>query len=39
MGFLPRPAEWGPHGKAELPESEHDLKVADCEALADALQA
>ena len=35
--FLPRPAEWGPNGSAEVPAEPHDLTVADCEALADVL--
>jgi len=35
--FLPRPAEWGPNGSAEVPAEPHDLTVADCRALADAL--
>ena len=37
--FLPRPAEWGPNGSAEVPAEPHDLTVADCRALADVLGA
>ena len=37
--FLPRPTEWGPNGSAEVPAEPHDLTVADCAALADALGA
>ena len=37
--FLPRPTEWGPNGSAEVPAEPHDLTVADCAALADALEA
>ena len=35
--YLPRPTEWGPNGRAEVPAEPHDLTVADCAALADAL--
>ena len=35
--FLTRPTEWGPKGSAEVPPEPHDLTVADCAALADAL--
>ena len=35
--FLPRPAEWGPNGSAEVPAEPHDLTVSDCVALADVL--
>ena len=37
--FLPRPTEWGPNGSPEVPAEQHDLTVADCAALADALGA